>query len=158
VTTNLPIIGNYCIEPTGGAEINPINKRETTVCSGASTININVTKLEAMINKEISNQTELQFQVPNVCIMLEHKATMTELKECTVTFNGRDCPCDVCAEGAGVQLNCPTLIDEYVPEELDGALNSTMTCISANIFSPPGSAGGNPLTPFLELFKHQGLP
>jgi len=148
---DLPIVGNYCVEPTGGAKINPLNKRETIACSGSSTLVINVTKLEEMTGRNISDQTEMPFPVPNTCITLEHKATMTKLESCAMTMDGKNCPCTVCAEGAGIQLSCPGLIDEYLLEELDQVLNQTERCISANMMAPPTS--GNAFFSFLDYLK-----
>jgi len=153
-----PIVGNYCVEPTSGAKMNPLNKKETITCSGASSLILNVTRLEEMTGRNISDQTQMPVSIPNICITLDHKAsrTMNELKSCAVTIDGKNCNCTVCAEGTGIQLSCQGLIDEYLPEEFDYVLVDTEKCISSNMMSSERDM--NPLFPFLQMVKPNVKP
>jgi len=158
VVDNLPLAAgsSVCIRPTGGAKINPLNKRESHVCSGASQLVLDVPKLEEMTKQEISDQPTITFDIPDVCFKLEHKATLTELKECAATIGGEDCTCAVCADGAGIQLNCPTIFDKHLPDQLDNVLGQTTNCISANMLAKGGSPP-NPFFAYFELIKNPYL-
>ncbi len=159
VIDNLPLAegSSVCIRPTAGAKINPLNKRETHACSGASQIVLDVPKLEEVTKKEVSDQPTITFPIPDVCFTLEHKATLAELKKCKATIDGKNCPCDVCADGAGIQLNCPTIFDDYLPEELDNVLGQTTNCISANMLSN-GDEPPNTFFSFFDLVKPNPMP
>jgi len=157
VVDNLPLAqgSSVCVRPTGVANINPLNKRESHVCSGASQLVLDVPKLEKMTGQEISSDPTITFPIPDICFTLEHKATLTELKSCAATIDGKNCSCDVCADGAGIQLNCPAIFDEFLPAQLDRVLEQTTNCISANMMNP---GAGNAFFAYFELVKGIKVP
>lgn len=139
VTMPLPLTEETCMRPSASGTLEKRSGAMTTkVCSGASSIVLNITHIEEQLNIQLSDDDTFQFNVPNSCLEVSHNAeSLKTFTACSATIGTQSCPCEPCQDGSGVQLDCTTLIDNALPEFLQGQqalLNKTKVCLHPNMY------------------------
>ena len=154
VNMSLPLTDATCMNPSASGTLEKRSRDMTTkVCSGSSTIELNVTQIEEETGQEFPNQDEtVAVNIPSSCLQVSHNAaTLTNFTACAASIGSQSCGCEVCEDGAGVMLDCTALIDGVLPEFLKGneqVLNRTKVCLYPGIYDdnvPSGRQSADPL-------------
>ena len=67
----LPLSDESCLKPSVSGTGRFNGDANTRICSGATTLTLNITMLEEITGLEISSNTEEEFEVPDSCIAVE---------------------------------------------------------------------------------------
>ena len=167
----LPIKNNFCFAPsyTGKATWGP--SLESKLCSGTSDLVVDKDELARVSFGMISLDEDLAFEVPNMCVTTRNPpGNMLALESCKVEidtgFLGEagggmvDCPCEICGDwGTDIQLDCPDLLNSFIPDPLQGFFEFTQQCIGLHTITTGifgrDSEQQEPMIPFMSPFLTQ---
>lgn len=157
VTTSLPLTDATCMNPIASGTLEKRSGALTTkVCSGSSAIVLNITQIEEKTGMSIYEEATYELAVPNSCLQVSHNVdSLSNFTACAASIGGKSCGCTPCENGAGIMLNCNTLIDDAMPEFLDPVLDYTVQCLYPGIYDDlaPAETGRNSAGPLaLGLF------
>lgn len=143
----LPITDESCLKPVASGTLEKRSRDMTTkVCSGATSIVINVTQIEEQTGQALASNETVTIAIPNSCLEVEHNAnSLTTYTGCAATVGGNSCPCTPCEGGKGVQVDCVDLIDPFIPPFLDPVLNYTEVCLYPGLYDNVGQQASDPL-------------